>query len=155
MPSGQTRQDAVIDATVTLEDGVAYEVAALGSTDDPRLQVLPIDTRPLPGAFPGCASSTRPPMPPAIDFALLGGEPVIADLEPGRSPTTSSFRSPSTISKRASPGRPMSRPIPGILMRPNTVYSIYVIGLVEDGSLTATLVPVLVSPDIAAATPVA
>ena len=40
-------------------------------------------------------------------------------------------------------------------MRPNTVYSIYVIGLVEDGSLTATLVPVLVSPDIAAATPVA
>jgi hypothetical protein len=32
---------------------------------------------------------------------------------------------------------------------------VYVTGLVEDGSLSATLVPVLVSPEIAAATPVA
>ena len=95
-------------------------------------------------------------MPPAIDFALLGGEPVIADLEPGE--VSDYVELPVALydfEARVAGATDVAAPIPGILMRPNTVYSIYVIGLVEDGSLTATLVPVLVSPDIAAATPVA
>jgi hypothetical protein len=156
VPSGQTRQNAVIDATVVLEDGVAYEVAVLGPADDIRLQVLPVDTRPLPEGVSRLRVIHASPDAPAIDFALLDGEPVIANLEPGdvsdyEELQVALYDFEARIAGTTEPGVPM----PGVLMRPNTVYSVYVTGLVEDGSLSATLVPVLVSPDIAAATPVA
>src|SRR5688572_16442089 len=47
VPSGAAIEDAVIDTRVNLAEGIAYEVAAVGSLADISIQVFPVNTTPL------------------------------------------------------------------------------------------------------------
>lgn len=157
VPSGDAVENAVIDTTVGLADGVAYEAAALGSAEDVRLQVLPVDTRPLPEDGSRLRVIHASPDAPAIDIVVTGGDTVIEDLEGGEvSEYVDLPAGTYDLEARVAGTTDLALPLPGTVLAPNTVYSVYVTGLVEEGSLGATLVPVLVSPDIAgvAATPV-
>lgn len=156
VPSGSALENAVIDTTIRLADGVAYELAALGSAEDIQLQTLPVDTRSLPGNGSRLRLIHASPDVPAIDIAVTGGVPVIDALETGD--TSAYIDLPSgtyDLEVRAAGTSDAVLPLPGTVLAPNTVYSMYVTGLVEEGSLGATLIPVLVPPDVAAAAPVA
>ena len=158
VPSGAAPEAAVLDGIVTLGDGIAYEVAALGPLDEIRLQALPVDTRPV------AANSARLRVvhaatdAPALDLALTGGDVVHEDIGPGEVSGYAEFASDIyDLEARGAGTDDLVLPLPGIALLPNTVYTLYVTGLVEDGTLGFTLVPVFVAPDIAgaaAATPV-
>jgi hypothetical protein len=155
-PSGAAIDNAIVDAEVDLVEGVAYEVAALGLVEDIRLQALPVDTRPLAPNTSRLRVVHASPDAPAIDLAFTGGDVVVDNLEPGEVSAYVDFASDTyDLEARVAGTTDLALPLPGTVLVPNTVYSVYVTGLVEDGSLGATFVPVLVSPDIAAATPVA
>lgn len=157
VPNGAALDAAVLDGVVTLSDGIAYEVAALGPVDEIRLQALAVDTRPV------AANSARLRVvhaatdAPAIDLALTGGDVMREDIAPGEVSAYADFASDVyDLEARVAGTDDLALPLPGIALLPNTVYTLFVTGLVEDGSLGFTLVPVFVSPDIAgaAATPV-
>ena len=155
VPSGAVLANAVIDTTVGLTEGVAYEVAALGTAEDIRLQTLPVDTRPLPENGVRLRVIHASPDASALDLAITGGVPVISDLERGDvSAYTDLPAGTYDLEVRVAGTTDVALPLPGIALLPHRVYSVYVTGLVDGGSLGATLIPVFVSPDIAAATPV-
>ncbi|MGH2615251.1 MAG: DUF4397 domain-containing protein [Thermomicrobiales bacterium] len=155
-PSGAAIDNAIINSTVDLVEGVAYEVAALGLIEDIGLQLLPVDTRPLVQNTSRLRVVHASPDAPAIDLAFTAGDVFVENLEPGEVSAYVDFASNTyDLEARVAGTTDLALPLPGTALIPNTVYSLYVTGLVADGSLGAVLVPVLVSPDIAAATPVA
>jgi hypothetical protein len=157
VPSGLGTDAAVIDTRVDLADGVAYEIATVGALDAIAPRLLPIDTRPLAHEAARLRVVHASPDAPAIDLAIVGGNVVIENVA---YPELAGYvELPSglyDLEARVAGSTDLALPLPGILLAPNTVYTIYIIGQVNDGTLSFTLVPVLVSPDIAAAaTPVA
>ena len=154
--SGDALENALIEDAMDLADGVAYEVAVVGAAEAVRLQTLPVDTRPLPENGSRLRVVHASPDAPAIDIAVTGGDTVIENLDSGEVSAYTELASGTyDLEARIAGTADLALPLPGTVLAPNTVYSVYVTGLVEEGSLGATLVPVLISPDIAAATPVA
>ncbi|MBW3633620.1 MAG: DUF4397 domain-containing protein, partial [Chloroflexi bacterium] len=157
VPTGTAIADAVLDTRVDLAEGVAYEVAALGAVDDLRLQVLPVDTRPIAENTSRLRVVHASPDAPAIDLALTGGDVVIEDVE-NREVSEYEVLPSNTydLEARIAGTTDLALPLPGTVLIPNTTYTVYVTGLVAEGSLGATLVPVFVAPGIAgtAATPI-
>lgn len=152
VPSGDAVDDAVIDSVVDLQEGVAYEVAALGEIADIRLQALPVDTRPLPANTSRLRAVHAAPDAPAIDLALTVGESVLQDLENGEVSEYIALPAGTyDLEARIAGTTDLALPLPGTVLIPNTAYTLYLTGLVEEGSLGATLVPVLISPEIAGA----
>ena len=157
VPAGAAITTAVLDTRVDLDEGIAYEVAALGAVDDLRLQVLPVDTRPLEENTSRLRVVHASPDAPAIDLAITGGDVVLEDLENGEVSDYAVLPSDTyDLEARIAGTTDLALPLPGTILFANTTYTVYVIGLVADGTLGATLVPVFVSPEIAgaAATPV-
>jgi hypothetical protein len=157
VPSGAAVADAVIDTTVFLEDGIAYEVAAVGAADEIAAEVYPVSTTPLPEATARVRVVHASPDAPAVDLAVTGGN-VLLDNVAYRD-ISGYVEIPAgtyELEARVAATSDLALPLPGTLLAPNIVHTIYVLGLVEDASLGAMIVPVLISPDItgAVATPV-
>ena len=157
VPSGLGPDAAIATARASLSPGVAYEVFVSGAADSAAVQIIPIDTRPLP------ANTSRVRVvhggidTPAVDLAIVGGMPLVTGVVPGQS--SPEIEAPSGIYEmelRAAGTTNVLLPLSGIELLPDTVYSFYVSGSPADNTLGVTLVPVYVTPDIAAAaTPVA
>ena len=152
MPTGNAVTSSVIDTVVELQDGVAYEIAALGVVDTIRLQALPVDTRPLAENTSRVRVVHAAPDAPAIDLAVTGGDAMLQNLDNGD--ISEYIELPSDtyeLEARVAGTSDLALPLPGTVLAPNTAYTIYVTGLMEEGSLEATLVPVFIAPEIAAA----
>lgn len=157
VPSGLGLDAAIATTRATLSPGVAYEVFVSGPTASAAVQIIPIDTRPLP------ANSARMRVvhggidTPAVDLAIVGGMPLVTGVVPGQaSPEVEAPAGIYEMELRAAGTTNVLLPLSGIELRPDTVYSFYVSGSPADNTLGVTLVPVYVTPDIAAAaTPVA
>jgi len=116
------------------------------------MQALPVDTRPLAEDASRVRVMHSAPDAPAIDLALTAGESVIPDLENGD--VSDSIGLPANtydLEARIAGTTDLALPLPGTVFAPATVYTVYVTGLVAEGSLGATLVPVFIAPEIAAA----
>ena len=72
--AGDDEENAVIAATLTLEAGVAYEVAAVGTLDSIAAQVYPVDLSPLPEGLTRARIVHASPDAPAVDVAVTGGD---------------------------------------------------------------------------------
>ena len=156
VPSGAAPTGAIIDTRLDLGEGIAYEIAVMGPVADAFPGVLAVDTRPLDNETARVRVVHAAPDAPPIDLAVTGGEVLIEDLA---YPDLAEYiEVPSGIydlEARVAGTTDLALPLPGILLAANTVYTIYIIGQVTDGTLGFILVPVLISPDIAAvATPV-
>jgi hypothetical protein len=155
--SAATTDEPAIDASVDLAEGIAYEVALVGPLADFEALVLPVNTAPLPANTARLRLVHASPDAPDVDVAVTGGNLLLQSV--GYGETSPYIQIPTgtyDLEARIAGTTDLALPLPGTVLAPNYVYTIYLLGQVADGSLGAVIVPVLVSPDIAgvAATPV-
>jgi hypothetical protein len=155
--NGATTDEPVIDDSVGLAEGIAYEVALVGPLADIEAHVLPVNTAPLPASTARLRLVHASPDAPDLDVAVTGGNLLLQSV--GYGETSPYIQIPAgtyDLEARIAGTTDLALPLPGTVLASNYVYTIYLLGQVADGSLGAVIVPVLVSPDIAgvAATPV-
>lgn len=137
VPAGGAAEDAVIDATATLEAGTWYSVVAVGTLDsiEPLIVVDEI-TEPEAGKAHIKVIHASPDAP-AVDVAVTGG-PVLFENAPFQAATdylpvdAGSY----DLEVRPTGTEDVALAIPGLALEAGTVYSAYAMGLAADGSLT-------------------
>lgn len=136
-PTGGTAADAVIEATLTLEGGMDYTVAAVGQVAEIAPLVLE-DNNVAPSAGKSHIRVVHAsPDAPAVDIAVAGGPVLIENLA---FPTASDYLpvDAATYNLQVRPtGTDTSvLDINGFVAEPGNVYTVFAVGLVSDDSLS-------------------
>jgi hypothetical protein len=141
-PAGAT-SPAVIDATVTLNDGGNYTVAATGLLAGIQLLVLEDDRGTTGQAKVRFVHAS--PDAPAVDIAVTGG-PVLFTNVPFRQATAYPQVAPSTYDLEARPAgsTAVALQVNDVTLQPGTNYTIFAVGLLSNKSLAA--LPVVDAP---------
>lgn len=159
VPGGGTVDQAVIDETLTLEAGMAYEVAAMGTVDSIMAAVNPVNLDPLTGDMARVRVIQAIPEAPAADVALVGGEVLIPNVSYGGTPTYAEVpagATPVDLEIRPAGQDTALLNIPGASLEAGVVYSFYAIGSIADPSSLQVLPIVAPAAESAlAGTPVA
>ena len=137
-PAGAT-SPAVIDATVTFTAGGNYTVAATGLLAAIQPIVLQDDR--------GTTSQAKVrfvhagPDAPAVDIAVTGGPVLFANV-PFRQATPYPQVAPATYDLEVRPAgsSAVALKVPGVALQPSTNYTIFAVGLLSNGSLSALAV---------------
>src|SRR5690554_2850475 len=79
-PTGEPIESAVIDATLQLEEGAAYQVAATGFVAEITPQVFEVDLSNMTEGSAQVQVMHAVPDAPAVDIALTGGDVLIEGL---------------------------------------------------------------------------
>lgn len=134
--AGEDEENAVIAATLSLEAGVAYEVAAVGTLDAIAAQVYPVDLTPLPDGLTRARIVHASPDAPAVDVAVTGGDVIFLNaVFPEATDDLEVEGGTFDLEVRPNGSTDVALPLPGVTFEAGTVYSVYAIGLVGDGSL--------------------
>jgi hypothetical protein len=150
--TGEAVDTAVIDATLTLEAGVAYEVAATGQLADITPQVFVADLSPLEADMARIQVVHTSPDAPAVDIAVTGGDVLVPELSfPDASGYLPVPAGAYDLEVRPAGTTDVALALPGVELEAGTVYDVYAIGLLADGSLNVLVVAT--SVDGAEATP--
>ncbi len=153
--SGQAPDTAVIDATVTLESGMAYQVAATGLLAEITPQIYPVDVSAIAEGNARVRVVHTSPDAPAVDVAVTGGDVLIPNLTfPNASDYLEVPAGTYDLEVRPAGSTDVALALPGVALEANTVYDVYAIGQLGNGSLTALVVPTTIT-GAAGATPVA
>lgn len=141
-PAGTT-SPVVIDATVSLNNGGNYTVAATGYLASIQPIVLEDDRGTTGQAKVRFVHAS--PDAPAVDIAVTGGPVIFANV-PFRQATAYPQVAPSTYDLEARPAgsTAVALEVPGVTLRPGTNYTIFAVGLLSNGSLAA--LPVVDAP---------
>jgi hypothetical protein len=136
-PAGGAAADAVIEATLTLENGTAYTVAAVGQVANIEPLVL-VDNLGAPAMGKAHVRVVHAsPDAPAVDVAVAGGPVLIEDLafksDSGYLPVDAMTYD---LEVRPAGTQDVAIDIAGFNAQAGTVYSVFAIGLAGDGSLT-------------------
>lgn len=139
--TGEAADTAVIDATLTLEAGVAYEVAATGLLADITPQVYVADLSPLEADMARIQVLHTSPDAPAVDIAVTGGDVLVPELAfPDASGYLTVPAGAYDLEVRPAGTTDVALALPGVELEAGTVYDVYAIGLLEDGSLNVLVV---------------
>jgi Domain of unknown function (DUF4397) len=145
---------SVIDADVTLEEGAAYEVAAIGLLAEIEPQVLQVNLSEI-GDEDESMARVRvvhaSPDAPAVDVAVKGGDVLVEDLA---FPEASDYLSvPATsydLEVRPTGTTDVALDLPGVALEAGMVYSIYAVGQTADDTLAVLpVVATTMAPDMA------
>ena len=154
-PAGGEAADAVIDAEVELEAGTAYEVAATGLLAEIEPQIFPVDLSPFEDSD---ASTARirvvhaSPDAPEVDVAVKGGDVLIEALAfPEASDYLTVPADTYDLEVRVAGTEDVALELPDVKLEAGTVYSVYAIGQVADGTLT--VLPIVATTEASVATP--
>jgi hypothetical protein len=135
--SGTMADEAVIDAELELQEGAAYEVAAVGLLADITAAVNQLNLSELDEDEARVRVVHASPDAPAVDIAVAGGDVLFAELSfPDASGTRTVPASTYDLEVRVAGTTDVALPLADVTLEPGMVYSIYAIGLVGDGSLT-------------------
>ncbi len=142
--AGEDVETSVIDATVTVEAGAAYHIAATGMLDGITPQIYQID---LSSTEVDGESMARirvihtSPDAPAVDVALAGGDVLIEDLS---FPDASGFlmvpAGAYDLEVRPTGTTDVALDLPGVELEAGMVYDVFAIGQLGDESLTVLVV---------------
>jgi hypothetical protein len=157
VPSGGAVGNALVDAHVDLVDAVAYEIAVFGRASDLRVQALPVDSAPLREGTSRLRLVNVAPDAPPVNLVVTGGDTLLQNAGYGAASNYLEMAAGTyDLEALAASGGEMVLPLPGTVLAPHRVYSIYVAGQVADGTLTPIVTPLYVAPDLASpvATPV-
>lgn len=128
----------VIDADLTLDDGVDYTVAATDLLANITPVVFVDDNTISPGQARVRFLHLSPDAP-AVDIALAGGGPNLFTDVAFQSSGGYITVAPGTydLDVNVAMGGPTALSVPGLTLEADTVYTVYAVGLVGDGSLAA------------------
>jgi hypothetical protein len=139
---GAALDTAVIDATVTLEAGAAYQVAATGMLADIAPQVYQTDLSKLEGDMARIRVIHTSPDAPAVDVAVTGGDVLISNLAfPDASDYLEVPAGSYDLEVRPTGTEDVALALPGVALEAGMVYDVFAIGLVADGTLNVLVVP--------------
>ena len=146
VPAGAEAEDAVIDADLTLEGGVAYQVAAVGLVAEIEAAVFEVDMEPVADEMARVRVIHASPDAGAVDVAVTGGPVLFEGAEfPNATDYAEVDATTYDLEVRAAGTEDVALEVPGVELEAGMVYDIFAIGLAEDGSLT--VLPLTASPD--------
>ncbi len=130
-------ETAVIDATVTLEGGAAYEVAATGLLANITPQVNQVNLSTIGDDMARIRVIHASPDAPAVDVAVKGGDVLVPNLAfPNASDYLDVPAGSYDLEVRPTGTTDVALDLPGVQLGAGMVYSVYAIGLAADGTLT-------------------
>lgn len=136
-PAGADAAGAVIEATLELEGGVNYNVAAIGLLEDISATVFTTDAADLAEGQARVQVIHASPDAPAVDIAVAGGPVLVGDLSfPDASGALDVDAGTYDLEVRPAGTEDVALDLPGVALEAGMVYDILAIGLLEDGSLT-------------------
>jgi hypothetical protein len=141
VPAGEMPDMAVIDATLSLEAGTAYHVAATGTVAEIAPEVYVADLSATDGNARVRVIHTSPDAP-AVDIAVTGGDVLIADLAfPNASDALEVPAGSYDLEVRVAGTEDVALALPGVELEAGMTYDVFAIGQVGDGSLTVLVIP--------------
>lgn len=147
--TGAAVDTSVIDATLNLQAGVAYQVAATGFLSAITPQVYEIDLSNMPADSARVQVMHTVPDAPAVDIALTDGDVLVAGLEfPMASGNLDVPAGSYDLEVRIGGTMDIALPLPGVELSANTLYQVYAIGSAEAG----TIVPFVIATELASPT---
>lgn len=140
--TGSAPETAVIDATLDLEAGTAYQVAATGFLAEITPQVFEADFSALADDTARVRVVHTVPDAPAVDVAVTGGDVLIAGLEfPNASDALEVPAGTYDLEVRPAGSMDVALPLPGVTFEAGMTYDVFAIGQLADGSLNVLVVP--------------
>ncbi len=154
VPTGADVSSAVIDATVTLEAGAAYQVAATGLVAEITPQIYQVDLSDLADGQTRIRVIHNSPGAPAVDIAVKGGDVLIPNLA---FPAASDFlvvpAGAYDLEVRPAGTTDVALDLSGVTLEAGMVYDVLAIGTLADGTLGVLVIPSTTTATVA--TPVA
>ena len=149
---------AVISATLDLEAGTNYNVAAVGLLADITATVFTTDTMDLGADMARVQVIHASPDAPAVDIAVTGGDVLVPGLEfPNASGALDVSAGPYDLEVRVAGTKDVALPLPGVELEAGTVYDILAIGTLADSTLNVLVLTTMAASSEASpvASPVA
>ncbi len=144
--TGAAIDTAVIDATLTLEAGKAYQVAATGFVAEIAPQVYEIDLSNMAADSARVQVMHAVPDAPAVDIALTGGDVLISDLAFGSASDYLEVPAGSyDLEVRVAGTTDVALPLPGVALEGNMLYDVIAVGTLADGTLNVLVIPSMTS----------
>jgi hypothetical protein len=154
VPTGGDVSTAVIDATVTLEAGAAYQVAATGLVAEIAPQVYQVDLSDLADGESRIRVIHTSPDAPAVDIAVKGGDVLISNLAfPAASDYLVVPAGSYDLEVRPTGAMDVALDLPGVALEAGMVYDVFATGTLADGTLGVLVVASTTTATVA--TPVA
>lgn len=142
VPTGGEVSSAVIDATVTLEAGAAYQVAATGMVASIGAQIYQVDLSELASGDSRIRVVHTSPDAPAVDVAVKGGDVLISNLAfPAASDYLTVPAGSYDLEVRPTGTMDVALDLSGVQLEGGMVYDVFAIGTVADSSLTVLVIP--------------
>jgi hypothetical protein len=153
--TGAAIDTAVIDATVTLGKGAAYEVAATGLLADIKPQINQVNLSPIGDGQARVRVIHASPDAPAVDISVKGGDVLVPNLAfPNASDYLEVPAGSYDLEVRAAGTTTVALDLPGVTLDPGMVYSVYAVGQLGDQTLTVLVVTATTTgPPMATPTP--
>lgn len=146
-PTGEPAESAAIDATLQIEEGTAYQVAATGFVAEITPQVFEVDFNNIAEGSARVQVMHAVPDAPAVDIALTGGDVLIEGLAfPMASDTLDVPAGSYDLEVRVSGTEDVVLPLPGTELSANTFYQVYAIGSVEGGEIVPFVIATEIMP---------
>jgi hypothetical protein len=140
--TGEAPETAVIDATVTVESGAAYQIAATGFVAEITPQIFPVDFSEIAEDTARVRVVHTVPDAPAVDVAVTGGDVLVGGLVfPNASDFLDVPAGAYDLEVRIAGTTDVALPLPGVELASATVYDVFAIGTAADGALAALIVP--------------
>lgn len=135
-PAGADESDAVISGTFDLASGVYYNVAATGFLSEIDAQVYVTNVEGLASGQARVQVIHASPDAPAVDVAVAGGPVLVGGLEfPNASGSLDVDAGTYDLEVRPAGTEDVVLDLPGVALDSGTVYDIFAIGSLEDGTL--------------------
>lgn len=136
-PAGADAADAVLEATLDLEGGVNYNVAAIGFLADISATIFTTDAEGVADGQARVQVVHLSPDTPGVDVAVAGGPVLIENLEfPNASGALDVDAGSYDLEVRPTGTEDVALDLPGVALEAGTVYDVLAIGSLEEGTLT-------------------
>src|SRR5690606_32949140 len=135
-----------IDATLTLDEGMAYHVAATGTLSMINAQVYAADLTQTGEGNARFRVIHASPDAPAVDIAVTGGDVLIPGLEfPNGIDYLEVPAGTYDLEVRAAGTVDVSRALQGVTLEAGTVYEITAVGQLSDVTLDVLVIPITIT----------
>ncbi|MFW6075034.1 MAG: DUF4397 domain-containing protein [Chloroflexota bacterium] len=138
--AGDDPENAVIDAPVTVEGGTWYTIAAIGQLENIEPLVLEDNITEPEMGMSHVRIVHASPDAPDVDVAVADGGPVLFEALPfGEASDYAPVEAGSyDLEVRPTGTEDVALEIPGFMAEAGAVYTVFAVGLVEDGSLNVS-----------------
>ena len=137
VPTGAEAADAVIDAMLTLEGGKYYQVAAVGPVAEIAPAVFEVDASAVTEGMARVRVIHASPDAPAVDLTLADGTVIFGNLEfPNASDYAEVEGASYDLQVRPAGTEDVALDLPGVALDAGTIYDIFAIGTLADGTLS-------------------